>query len=87
MARTRARFTRSCWTSRRSHPLVLKNPEPFVAFTAFGATSMNFEIRVFLADVGNGGSFRTTFASVFWMRSSGKDIGIAIPAPAGDGGR
>ncbi|WAX92851.1 mechanosensitive ion channel family protein [Aminobacter sp. NyZ550] len=37
----------------RGHPLVLKNPEPFVLFSAFADSSMNFEIRVFLADIGN----------------------------------
>lgn len=38
----------------RSHPLVLKNPEPFVLFANFGAAALEFEIRVFLADVMNG---------------------------------
>ncbi|UVK36434.1 mechanosensitive ion channel family protein [Mesorhizobium sp. AR10] len=38
----------------RSHPLVLKNPEPFVLFANFGAAALEFEIRVFLADVLNG---------------------------------
>ncbi|CCV14531.1 mechanosensitive ion channel family protein [Mesorhizobium sp. STM 4661] len=38
----------------RSHPLVLKNPEPFVLFTNFGLAALEFEIRVFLADVLNG---------------------------------
>ncbi|TJW46704.1 MAG: mechanosensitive ion channel family protein [Mesorhizobium sp.] len=38
----------------RSHPLVLKNPEPFVLFANFGAAALDFEIRVFLADVLNG---------------------------------
>lgn len=38
----------------RGHPLVLKNPEPFVLFTNFGAAALEFEIRVFLADVLNG---------------------------------
>ncbi|MCO5065522.1 MAG: mechanosensitive ion channel [Rhizobiaceae bacterium] len=37
----------------RSHPLALKNPEPVVVFVGFTDTAMNFEIRVFLADVGN----------------------------------
>ncbi|MBZ9798065.1 mechanosensitive ion channel family protein [Mesorhizobium sp. ES1-4] len=38
----------------RNHPLVLKNPEPFVLFAALADSSLNFEIRVFLADVSNG---------------------------------
>ncbi|TGV61186.1 mechanosensitive ion channel family protein [bacterium M00.F.Ca.ET.141.01.1.1] len=38
----------------RSHPLVLKNPEPFVLFSNFGPAALEFEIRVFLADVMNG---------------------------------
>ncbi|WP_413771414.1 mechanosensitive ion channel domain-containing protein [Mesorhizobium sp. PAMC28654] len=40
----------------RGHPLVLKNPEPFVLFSNFGAAALEFEIRVFLADVMNGSS-------------------------------
>lgn len=38
----------------RGHPLTLKNPEPFVLFSNFGAAALEFEIRVFLADVMNG---------------------------------
>ena len=38
----------------RNHPLVLKNPEPFVLFSNFGTAALEFEIRVFLADVMNG---------------------------------
>ncbi len=38
----------------RAHPLALKNPEPFVLFAAFGESSLDFEIRLFLSDVLNG---------------------------------
>ncbi|TIN85152.1 MAG: mechanosensitive ion channel, partial [Mesorhizobium sp.] len=38
----------------RGHPMVLKNPEPFVLFSNFGPAALEFEIRVFLADVMNG---------------------------------
>ncbi|RVA65363.1 mechanosensitive ion channel family protein, partial [Mesorhizobium sp. M7A.F.Ca.CA.001.11.2.1] len=31
-----------------------KNPEPFVLFSNFGPAALEFEIRVFLADVMNG---------------------------------
>ncbi|MBN9233739.1 MULTISPECIES: mechanosensitive ion channel family protein [Phyllobacteriaceae] len=40
----------------RGHPLVLKNPEPFVQFVNFGPNALDFEIRIFLADIMNGGS-------------------------------
>jgi len=38
----------------KSHPLILKNPEPFVLFSNFGPAALEFEIRVFLGDVLNG---------------------------------
>lgn len=34
-----------------TQPNVLKNPAPMVAFTAFAESSLNFEIRFFLADI------------------------------------
>ena len=37
----------------RSHPLVLKNPEPFVVFLNFGPLALEFELRFFLADILN----------------------------------
>jgi len=40
----------------RNHPLVLRNPEPFVAFANFGPAGLEFEVRVFLADILNGGT-------------------------------
>ena len=38
----------------RNHPLVLKNPEPFVSFANFGPAALEFEIRIFLSDILNG---------------------------------
>ncbi|MDW6020511.1 mechanosensitive ion channel family protein [Mesorhizobium sp. BAC0120] len=35
----------------RSHPMVLKNPEPAVVFLNFGPAALEFELRFFLADI------------------------------------
>jgi potassium-dependent mechanosensitive channel len=35
----------------RSHPNVLRNPEPFVLFSNFGPAALEFQVRVFVADV------------------------------------
>ncbi|MCR4267735.1 mechanosensitive ion channel family protein [Nitratireductor sp. ZSWI3] len=35
----------------KSHPAVLKNPEPFVLFAGFGESSLDFEIRFYLSDI------------------------------------
>ena len=35
----------------RANPMVLKTPEPFVLFRAFGASSLDFELRVHLGDI------------------------------------
>lgn len=37
----------------KAHPLVLEQPEPTVFFTGFGDNSLNFEIRVFVAETTN----------------------------------
>jgi potassium efflux system protein len=42
----------------RSHPMVLKNPEPFVQFTNFGPAALEFEVRIFLADITSSGSIQ-----------------------------
>ena len=35
----------------RANPMVLKTPEPFVLFKAFGASSLDFDLRVHLGDI------------------------------------
>lgn len=65
-----------------SHPLVLKNPEPFVLFADFGASSIDFEMRVFLADITTGGrvqnDIRFAIADTFAREA------IEIPFPQHD---
>lgn len=36
----------------RAHPMVLSDPEPAVVFSDFGASSLDFELRCFLHDIG-----------------------------------
>jgi small-conductance mechanosensitive channel len=60
----------------RNHPLVLKNPEPFVLFSNFGPAALEFEIRVFLADVLNGNAVQNDirFAVLDAFDAEGIDI-------------
>jgi small-conductance mechanosensitive channel len=62
----------------RSHPMVLKNPEPFVQFTNFGPAALEFEIRVFLADITNSGTVQNDIR--FAILDAFDREGIAIPS-------
>jgi small-conductance mechanosensitive channel len=62
----------------RNHPLVLKNPEPFVLFSNFGAAALEFEIRVFLADVLNGNIVQNDIR--FAVLDAFEREGIEIPS-------
>ncbi len=64
------------------HPLVLKNPEPQVYFADFGASSLDFELRVHLADIFETiqvqTELRLKIMDVF------REKGIEIPFPQSD---
>lgn len=66
----------------RAHPLVLSEPAPFVAFMGFGDSSLDFELRVFLADVLSGITVRTDLRVEIYERF--KKEGIEIPFPQRD---
>lgn len=66
----------------RAHPLVLKNPEPFVIFANFGESSLDFELRFFLADVGQRQEVATEIR--FSIVEAFEGRGIEIPFPQRD---
>ncbi len=66
----------------RNHPLVLKNPEPFVLFAGFADSALNFEVRVFLSDVGNGAIVQNDIR--FAILDAFREEGIDIPFPQRD---
>jgi len=56
---------------------VLRNPEPHVDFTAFGASSLDFELRFFLADYSDGIPIRASVRTEILKRF--EEEGIDIP--------
>lgn len=62
----------------RGHQLVLKNPEPFVQFANFGPSALEFQMRIFLADITNGGSVQNDIRFAI-VEAFGKE-GIEIPS-------
>jgi len=66
----------------RAHRGVLKSPPPVVHFAGFGDSSLDFELRVFLRDVGNriGWSSELRYAILDALR----EANISIPFPQRD---
>ena len=66
----------------RSHPLVLRDPEPMIAFMGFGASSLDFELRAFLANVSDKVPVTNELSYRIFERLA--ERGIAIPFPQRD---
>lgn len=66
----------------KSHPLVLKNPEPFVYFADFGASSLDFELRLYLSDILSGLTVQNEMR--FAIVEALEREGIEIPFPQRD---
>ncbi|KQS79318.1 mechanosensitive ion channel protein [Rhizobium sp. Leaf384] len=61
-------------------PNILRNPEPIIVFRGFTAAELDFEVRVFLADILQGVSVRTDVRMAVFERF--KADGIALGGPA-----
>lgn len=66
----------------RAHPFVVSYPEPFVVWTSFGASSLDFELRAFIADISRGIQVRTDLR--FAIFRAFREKGIEIPFPQQD---
>ena len=66
----------------KSNDLVLRNPAPFVVFAGFGASSLDFELRVYLSDILSGLTVATDLRTKIFERF--KEEGIEIPFPQTD---
>lgn len=67
-----------------AHPLVLKHPEPVAVFNAFGDSTMTFELRVYLADIVNGGGVRNELRLAIYERFREEGLGAPFPKPEAD---
>jgi potassium efflux system protein len=66
----------------QAHPLTLSFPEPMVFFVDFGASSLDFILFAFLADVGQGYGVRSDLRFEIFKRF--KEEGIEIPFAQSD---
>ncbi|WP_421858126.1 mechanosensitive ion channel family protein [Oricola sp.] len=64
------------------HPLLLMNPEPYVLFADFGDSSLDFELRGFLADINDILTVSTDLRFEIFERF--RQAGIEIPFPQRD---
>jgi potassium efflux system protein len=65
-----------------ANPNILKDPEPSVAFIQYGASSIDFELRCFVADIGVRVQTHTELALA--IDKAFRENGIEIPFPQRD---
>lgn len=65
-----------------SHEMVIKNPEPAVIFKDFGASSLDFEVRMYLYDISNIMTVQNDLR--FAILEALDEAGIEIPFPQRD---
>lgn len=66
----------------KNDPDVLKNPEPTILFMDFGASSLDFELRIWVADINNAAGIMTKIR--YEINEAFKEKNIEIPFPQTD---
>ena len=66
----------------RNQQGLLRNPEPVVVFQAFSPSTLDFEIRAFLADILNGTAVKSELRAAILERFREEKIAIGAPAAA-----
>ncbi|MGO4438176.1 mechanosensitive ion channel domain-containing protein [Rhizobium sp. RAF56] len=63
----------------RTVPKILRNPEPHVEFLKFGPTSLDFEMRFYLADLSDGMGIKNNLRIAILQRFRNEGIDISYP--------
>ncbi len=63
----------------QGHPLVMEDPPPMVAFIGFGASSLDFELRAYIANVSDKIPTTNELAYRIYERLKAEDIEIPFP--------
>ena len=69
-------------TVAREHPMVMTTPAPNALFLAFGASSLDFELRVWIGDFSDRRTVQSELNQT--INSEFNDAGIEIPFPQTD---
>ncbi|MDC7262472.1 mechanosensitive ion channel family protein [Shinella sp. HY16] len=66
----------------RAQQGLLRNPEPMVVFQAFSSSTLDFEVRAFLADILNGTGVKSDLRAAVLERFRTEGVAIGAPASA-----